>query len=337
MIENNFYLQLKDLHSWHYDRCKDFKSIVDFFNWNSLMISKPEEIFLHANIFKIKKITSTNINQNEDILMQSSGTSGSRRSNIYSDRLTRINQQRALIKIVSENLKINVKDKLNYYVIAEEFSQKERIFDAQKAAILGFSVFSNKKIFLLDKNGHICEEKIKTMINDHNPFIIFGFTSNVYLKLLLYLKEKNIIIDCKNSFLIHGGGWKKLSRFGVENSILKKEVNKYLTNITCRNYYGMIEQTGSIFMECPKGYLHSNDYGQIIIRDNNLEKQKDGREGIIQSISLLPKSYPGHSLITEDLGVCMGEDCCECGAKGKFFKVKGRLKKSEIRGCSDVY
>ena len=38
------------------------------------------------------------------------------------------------------------------------------------------------------------------------------------------LKEKNITIDCKNSFLIHGGGWKKLSRFGIENSILKKEV-----------------------------------------------------------------------------------------------------------------
>ena len=188
MSENNFFQQLKDLHSWHYDRCEEFKTIVDFFNWNFLMQTKPEEVYLHANIFKLKKIISTNIDQKENILMQSSGTSGTKRSNIYSDRFTRINQQRALIKIVSENLKINVKDKLNYYIVAEEFSQKERIFDAQKAAILGFSVFSNKKIFLLDKKGNICEDKINIMLNDSAPFIIFGFTSNVYLKLLHYLQ-----------------------------------------------------------------------------------------------------------------------------------------------------
>ena len=85
------------------------------------------------------------------------------------------------------------------------------------------------------------------------------------------------------------------------------------------------------------GYLHSNDYGEIFVRDNNLKKQAFGKEGIIQSISLLPKSYPGHSLLTEDLGIYFGEDICECGLKGKIFKINGRLKKSEIRGCSDVY
>ena len=90
-------------------------------------------------------------------------------------------------------------------------------------------------------------------------------------------------------------------------------------------------------MECEHGYFHTNEFADIVVRDNNFKKQSYGKEGFIQSISLLPKSYPGHSLITEDIGICFPENTCKCGLKGKFFKVKGRLNKSELRGCSDVY
>ena len=51
----------------------------------------------------------------------------------------------------------------------------------------------------------------------------------------------------------------------------------------------------------------------------------------------LPRSYPGHSLLTEDLGVLLGEDDCPCGRKGKYFKVTGRVPRAEVRGCSDTY
>ena len=59
--------------------------------------------------------------------------------------------------------------------------------------------------------------------------------------------------------------------------------------------------------------------------------------GIIQTLSILPISYPGHSLLTEDEGILLGEDDCECGRLGKYFKILGRLKNSELRGCSDTY
>ena len=59
-------------------------------------------------------------------------------------------------------------------------------------------------------------------------------------------------------------------------------------------------------------------------------------EGLIQVLSLLPRSYPGHSLLTEDLGTIHGEDDCPCGRSGKRFSVSGRLKDVEIRGCSDT-
>ena len=33
------------------------------------------------------------------------------------------------------------------------------------------------------------------------------------------------------------------------------------------DYYGMVEQTGSIHMECDEGYLHTSEYSDIIVRD----------------------------------------------------------------------
>ena len=64
----------------------------------------------------------------------------------------------------------------------------------------------------------------------------------------------------------------------------------------------------------------------------------DYRErGYIQLVSVLPHSYPGHSLLTEDEGIIEGEDDCPCGRKGKYIKILGRVKNAEIRGCSDTY
>ena len=57
----------------------------------------------------------------------------------------------------------------------------------------------------------------------------------------------------------------------------------------------------------------------------------------MEVVSVLPESYPGHALLTEDEGIVLGEDDCPCGRMGKYFKVLGRVKNAEIRGCSDTY
>lgn len=72
-------------------------------------------------------------------------------------------------------------------------------------------------------------------------------------------------------------------------------------------------------------------------RAHDFSLAENGEKGIIQVVSLLPESYPGHSLLTEDEGAVLGEDDCPCGRKGKYFKIFGRLKNAEIRGCSDTY
>ena len=99
----------------------------------------------------------------------------------------------------------------------------------------------------------------------------------------------------------------------------------------------MIEQTGSIFFECEKcENFVTSVFSDIYIRDKYLNDVGPNKKGMIQLVSVLPTSYPGHNVITEDIGEILGEDNCSCGKMGKRFKVFGRLKKSEIRGCSDA-
>ena len=62
------------------------------------------------------------------------------------------------------------------------------------------------------------------------------------------------------------------------------------------DYYGMVEQTGSIFVECENGNLHAPIHSDIIIRrPNDFSIAETGERGIIQTLSILPLSYPGHS------------------------------------------
>ena len=84
--------------------------------------------------------------------------------------------------------------------------------------------------------------------------------------------------------------------------------------------------------------MHASIYSDVIIRNpESFKPLAIGEKGIMQVVSVLPRSYPGHSLLTEDEGVIIGEDDCPCGRKGKYIEIIGRLKNAELRGCSDTY
>ena len=91
-------------------------------------------------------------------------------------------------------------------------------------------------------------------------------------------------------------------------------------------------------MQCEYGHLHASIFSDVIMRRSiDFSVCEPGETGIIQVLSVIPESYPGHSILTEDEGMILGEDDCPCGRKGKYFKVIGRIKNAEIRGCSDTY
>jgi hypothetical protein len=68
-----------------------------------------------------------------------------------------------------------------------------------------------------------------------------------------------------------------------------------------------------------------------------LSEARVGEEGLIESFSTIPRSYPGHAVLTEDLGVVHGVDGCRCSRRGAYFSVIGRLPAAELRGCSDTH
>jgi hypothetical protein len=100
----------------------------------------------------------------------------------------------------------------------------------------------------------------------------------------------------------------------------------------------MVEQIGSVFVEGDDGDLYCPNFADVVIRrPETWEEAEIGEEGVIEVLSVLPRSYPGHSLLTEDLGVVHGIDDSPSGRLGKRFSVIGRVPRSEMRGCSDTF
>ena len=76
-----------------------------------------------------------------------------------------------------------------------------------------------------------------------------------------------IKIPKNNGILIHGGGWKKLENISISKKNFKNTIIKNLGVKKVYDYYGMVEQTGSIFLECEKGYFHCSILTFIFVRD----------------------------------------------------------------------
>ncbi|MBP3651066.1 MAG: acyl-protein synthetase, partial [Clostridia bacterium] len=152
------------------------------------------------------------------------------------------------------------------------------------------------------------------------------------------LKKTGYQPDLSRGILVHGGGWKKLADQHITTEQFKEALRDTCGLTRVHNYYGMVEQTGTVYMECECGHLHAPVWSDITIRRaSDFSVAEVGKTGLIQVSSLLPRSYPGHALLTEDEGRILGEDDCPCGRKGKTFEILGRIKRAEVRGCSDTY
>ncbi len=156
------------------------------------------------------------------------------------------------------------------------------------------------------------------------------------MNLIQQLSTKLLHANFNNGILLHGGGWKKMEKLKINNKTFKQKLRNKFKLKNVYNYYGLVEQTGSIFLECKCGYFITSNFSDILIRDKNFNILQNGNKGFIQLFSLLPTSYPGHSILTEDIGEIVEKKNCNCPLNGKRFLVHGRIKEAEIRGCSDT-
>lgn len=330
--------RLDNLTLLHYRKCPEYARILDAMSYNPETGAKTcgDIPFLPAALFK--KMEMKSVAQDEVYkVLTSSGTSGTAKSRIFLDKKAAVAQQQALAATFTS---FGGFSRMPLLIVDSPATLKDRrAFSARGAGILGFSLFGTERTYVLDDDMNLDLAAIDAFLKRRKgePFLIFGFTYMVWQHLYKTLSESGERYDLSQGMLFHGGGWKKLESESVSPSMFREKLASVSGLRNIHNYYGMIEQIGAVYVECERGHLHCPAFADVLARKStSLEPCAIGEAGIIQVLSSLPESYPGHSILTDDWGVVVGEDDCACGRKGKYFNVHGRLKQAEIRGCSDV-
>jgi len=300
--------------------------------------SNIEEIpFLPVSLFKTHELRS--ISKEDTIkVLTSSGTTGQAVSRVFLDKETAVLQAGVLIRIMQEFLG---KQRVPMVVVDHPNVIKDRqSFSARGAGIMGMLQFGRKPFYALREDMSLDVEGLREYLA---PFrsqrvLFFGFTFMVWQHLVQAVSEDDGSLGLEDAVLIHSGGWKKLESIRVSKTEFNQALEARLGQCRVINFYGMVEQVGSVFLENPKGYLHTPVYSDVLIRDPyTLQVLPDGEKGLIQVVSVLPKSYPGHSILTEDLGRVISRDDKELDMRGTYFEILGRVPRAELRGCSDTY
>jgi len=329
---------LLSLTSMHYKKSIEYSKILCSINYNSSNVKKIKDIpMLPVRLFKLYKLKSIS---DEAVIktLTSSGTTSQQVSKIFLDKITSRLQTKALVNIMKSFLGTK---RLPMLIIDSKSVLKNRLsFSARGAGIMGMMNFGKDHTFLLNDDMKVDFKILDEFLEKHHGenILLFGFTFMVWQYFVQQIRNVETNYDLSNGIVVHSGGWKKMIDKAIDNDVFKLSIKKICGINKIHNFYGMVEQVGSIYVECEKGVLHTPIFSDIILRNlKTWETVGMGESGVIQTVSVLPQSYPGHSILTEDEGVILGVDDCRCGRQGKYFKITGRLPKAEIRGCSDTH
>jgi phenylacetate-coenzyme A ligase PaaK-like adenylate-forming protein len=293
----------------------------------------PTQMFKHFDLCTTKEPLQR--------VLHSSSTTSQTPSKIPISVITARRQSKALLSIMKNFLP---NKRMPFLVLDCETSNKqEETITARGAAIRGFSIFARKTVYAFDDvNGQMVlnKERVVDFLkeNENKDVLTFGFTYIIWSEFLPQLSD--VIFNNSKMKLLHGGGWKKLKHLSVSKEKFSTDVAKVFNTDPSNvlDFYGMVEQTGLVFIDCEQGYKHCPNFADVKIRDfYTLNECEAGKKGFIEIMNILPDSYPGMSIITEDVGEVIGVDDCKCGRKGKYFVFRNRVEKAEVRGCGDTY
>ena len=216
---------------------------------------------------------------------------------------------------------------------------------ARGAAIQGLQPFASQATYCLsaDAQGELTldRQKLQEFAENHRDaeVLVYGFTFILWNHLVKPLMAENVCLNLPNIRILHSGGWKRLQDQAVEKTVFNEQLARLFgCSPGCIiDFYGMVESVGVIFPDCPEGNKHGPAFGDVIVRDPlTLEPVTAGEYGIVQVCSVLPTSFPGNLLLTEDLAQVMAYDGCPCGRRGISFRFAGRVPKAELRGCGNL-
>jgi len=330
----------RELTRHHYERCDVYRNLLDriFGGSKALQFDALEDApFLPVSLFKTQDLRSVDPAAVVKTLT-SSGTTGQAVSRIHLDAGTAHLQTRTLVKIMQHFL--GVERRPMVFLDHSNVVRDRRSSSARAAGILGMLPFGRQPFYALREDMSLDVEGLQEYLEKtrgQSP-IFFGFTYIVWQYFVEELEGLGKRLSLPDAVLLHSGGWKKLEALKVSPAEFRARLSAAAGIETVINFYGMVEQVGSVYFENPLHFLQASIYSDIIVRDTNtLEPLPPGRAGLIQVVSALPESYPGHSLLTEDVGVVEGCDNPATGMNGQYFRILGRLAKADLRGCSDTF
>ena len=333
-----FFLAMKESFDFHYNGNSIFRKWLDQINYKKPINTIedfpffPSSVFKHVNFSDESKSYKT---------IESSGTSNQLKSKIHIDSTTSKRQTVVLSKIL-ESL---IGKRKPFFII--DFDPKNNRssenYSARFAGMSGYLLGASKRIYCLsNKNNDKIDidfiKAIKKYKDEQKPIIIIGYTYMIY-KFLISNRFFNQIPELpKESKIIHFGGWKKM----YDQRISKKDFNNQLIKIfkvglnDIFDIYGFTEQLGTVYPSIGNKGNKIPIYSSVIVRNpDTLEPVDDGEEGLLQFLSPIPHSYPGISLLNDDIGRIV-KNGSNNNIRELEFEVTGRPDKAEPRGCGDT-
>jgi len=325
---------LHDLTEHHRSRSPEYARVLAALWPDPPAGRAPADVpWLPVGLFKTHDLRS--VPEDEVVkVLASSGTSGAA-SRVHLDRESTRRQTRALASTMRAVLGAERRPML--IVDAREGIADRGRPNARAAGILGMSTFGRDHLYLLDADHRVRHDELAAWLERQGdrPLLVFGFTYMVWRHPVGALARGEA--DLSRAVLMHVGGWKALAEEAVSRERFAAVLRDRTGVARVCDYYGMVESLGSVFLEGECGRLHAPNHADVVVRDPvTWAPVPDGCEGVIEVLSVLPTSYPGHAILTEDRGTVLARDGCACGWRGAALRVHGRLPRAELRGCSDV-
>ncbi len=329
----------------HYQHCAPFRTVCDKRGFAPARgVTDLAAIpYLPAQFFK-QMVLST-VNGGPTVTLRSSATTSDTPSQIVVDPVTARRQKLAVVSVLSSYLGA---DRLPFVVFDADPSLQAATpasLTARGAAIRGFLLAASRADYVMTANaaGDVSLEvgllpKAVEGIGSGERLCLFGFTAILH-QAAAQLREAGERVSLPNATVLHIGGWKKLQQQAVTKVAFAALMHETFGVPAGRviDVYGFTEQIGMIYPDCEQGVKHAPVFAEVIVRDpRTLQPADDGQDGLVQCIFPIPHSYPGVSVITDDVGRIVGRDRCGCGRRGTAFVVSGRAPAAEPRGCGDL-
>ena len=295
---------------WHYSLCEPYRKICDSFGWHPDKSDSYETLpYVQTDYFKHMGRELISVPEKDIVHWLTSSSTSGKPSTVGVDRQTIRKQQQCLAATLTPIIGTERKP----FIVCDSDLTGGKTLPARSAGLRGLLALSNG----YSMGWHNIPDE---------PCVVIGFTYVVWTEFIQPRLPHQRAEFHPDSVLLHLGGWKHLEAQKVDRPTFAAGVLDVtgITNVV--DLYGFTEQMGVVYPDCELG----NKHGKVLIRDPLTHATVN--KGLGQFFSDVPISYPGFSVLTDDI---IERVDCPCGPNG--FRVLGRAKGVELRGCGDVY